>query len=338
MKKLIVFTDSTPVKKSFAAVDSSRSWNLQFLPVSDLRRAVKEETDTELFLYDSASATDDSKQKDLNYIQRKNGAAKGIIDRKNEIIDPAGIIMKGTDYFSGSMMKEGIKPERLNKSIAFYKSSALENADLPEAVQQTGKTARKPAPKYIPPDGGWHGVKSGHDYTFFMLFAEISIPTGWKKKSGSVHLNKLKETFQSVVERESAAGDGKVWIWNEYGGLVLFPYGGNSSDAILPAVKLMLNRVMISVEDFQLHTPIKLRAAMHLGTTKYKVRGKTGTIISDSINSIFHLGTKFTPLDDFDITEAVYDVVPERVQKLFSEAGSFEDRNIFRLRHFEVKG
>ncbi len=171
-----------------------------------------------------------------------------------------------------------------------------------------------------------------------MLFTEISIPAGWKKKSGSVHLNQLKETFQSVVEREVTACDGRLWIWNEYGGLVLFPYDGKSSEAVIPAIKLMLNRVLISVEDFQLHRSLNLRAAMHLGTTKYKTRGKTGTIISDSINSIFHLGTKFTPLDDFDITEVVYDVLPERVKKLFREAGSFEDRNIFRLRHFEVKG
>ncbi|MBP7583491.1 MAG: hypothetical protein KBA61_05635, partial [Spirochaetes bacterium] len=33
----------------------------------------------------------------------------------------------------------------------------------------------------------------------------------------------------------------------------------------------------------------------HVGNTVYRVRGDTGSIISDSINSIFHLGQKYAP-------------------------------------------
>ncbi|HAK46481.1 MAG TPA: hypothetical protein DCO79_11260, partial [Spirochaeta sp.] len=68
------------------------------------------------------------------------------------------------------------------------------------------------------------------------------------------------------------------------------------------------------------HTPIRLKVSMHLGTTTWKARGKTGTIISDSLNSIFHLGTKYTPLNEMDITEEVYNELPAGIQKMFTDA------------------
>jgi hypothetical protein len=338
MKKLIVFTDSAAVKKSFTAIESSRSWEFATFSHCELRRLMKEERNADLFLLDYASCKEDERQKNLNYVLRKTNSPLGIIDRKNEITDPAGILMKGTDYISGSLLKEGIKPDRLNRSTDFFEMWNGLDRNSSSPGLQTKETSQDEEIEYIIAENGWKSIKSGHDYSFIMLFTEISIPTGWKKKSGSVHLNQLKETFHSVVERETASYDGRVWIWNEYGGLVLFPFDGKSTDAVIPAVKLLLNRVLISVEDFKLHTPINLRSAMHLGTTKYKTRGKTGTIISDSINSIFHLGTKFTPLDDLDITRDVYKLMPERVKELFLETGNYEGRDIFRLRHFEVKG
>ena len=335
MMRLLIFTDGSAIKKYFSGIESSRSWDLQFSPHEDLRRIMKKMNDAELYLFDYASAVDETRQKDLNYFLKKTDAATGVIDRKNEILDPAAMIMKGTDYLGGGLLKEGIKAERLNKSIEFHRRREGLSSTDEEAPAEEDKKQRT---KYIIPEGGWKGVKSGHEYTFLMLFTEISIPADLKKKSGKVHLNQLKQIFQSVVEREIEPYDGRVWIWNEYGGLVLFPFDGESAEAVIPAVKLMLNRVLISVEDFQLHSSINLRSAIHLGTSIYKARGKTGTIISDSINSIFHLGTKYTPQDDLDITAEVYDILPERVQTLFIRAGIFEGRDIFRLRHFEVHG
>jgi len=336
--QLIIFTGSPSLKKYFTGIEKSRSWSLEILPHEDLRIKMKNTGSAELYLLDYASLDDEAKQKNLNFILRKSNTASGIIDRKNEIIDPAGILMRGSDYISLSLLKDGIKPDRLNKSIEYHEIRTEKNISRADSEAAAGKPDSGSKPNYIIPEGGWRGVKSGHEYTFLMLFTEISIPAELKKKSGSGHLNKLKQIFQAVIDRETAPHDGRIWIWNEYGGLVLFPFDGESVDAVIPAVKLLLNRVLISVEDFHLHSAINLRAAMHLGTTTYKTRGKTGTIISDSINSIFHLGTKFTPLDDLDITEEVYNLLPERIKELFCETGIFEDRNIFRLRHFEISG
>ncbi|MBI9107723.1 MAG: hypothetical protein JEZ04_13325 [Spirochaetales bacterium] len=335
MKEIVLFSDSPAVRKHFIGIENSRNWDLQMLPHAELRNRLKNNK-ADLYLLDYASVDEENKKKDLDFLLRKTGVISGIIDRKSEIADPAGILMRGADYFGNSLLKKGIKPERLNRSVEFLMKSVEKNISSSSAApaEQTENTNTR----YIIPENGWRGVKSGMDYSFLMLFTEISFPAEWKKKSGQAHLDKLKYIFHMVVEREIEKYDGKVWIWNEYGGLILFPFNGESAAAVISAVKLLLNRVLISIEDFQLHSSINMRAAMHLGTTTYKTRGKTGTIISDSINSIFHLGTQFTPLDNLDITEEVYHHLTPRIKNLFRKTGFFEDRNIFRLNHFEVNG
>ena len=335
MKKVMIFCEGSAVRKFFSTISNSRSWQVDFLPHEELRKTIRKAEPADLCLIDYASVEDAEKQKTLNFILRREEPARGIIDRKNEITDPASLLMKGTDYIGNPLLKAGIGTDRLNKSVDFHyfytDRTAEEVCEEQDAEDEGGA-------EYIIPEGGWQGVKSGKEYSFVMLFTEIAIPAEWKKKSGEGHLSELKQTFQHVVERETGPFDGKIWIWNEYGGLVLFPFDGGTAGAVIPAIKLLLNRVLISVEDFRLHSAINLRAAIHIGTTVYKSRGKTGTIISDSINSIFHLGTQFTRLDDLDITEEVLELLPDRLQNLFTETGEFENRNIYRLKHFEVSG
>ena len=332
MNKIIIFTLSNIPLKHFDSFSNSKTWEVISLPHSDLRSELKKAGPDTIYITDFASLPEEDRTRDLNYLLKKQDVQRAVIDRKNEIEDPADLLMKGCDYFSGSLLKNGLKPARLNKYANWLNvnSGGIE-PQLPAAEETHSAT-----PQYIVPDDGWAGIKNGKEYTFFMLFAEISIPAEWKKKSGNVHLNELKQTFQAVVERTTASCGGKVWIWNEYGGLVLFPFNGSSCSPVIPAMKLLLNRILISIEDFNLHTPIQLRSSMHLGNTVWKARGKTGTIISDSLNSIFHLGTKYTPLNDFDITEDVFTLMIPRLKKLFHEAGTFEGRKIYRLLHLDV--
>ncbi len=335
MIKIVFFTDSQAPLKYFSAFDKSNKWELTSFSCSKLRKLLKNPSEDTVYLLDYASVSEDNQKKELNYLLKKEEVPRIIIDRKNDIDDPASILMKGCDYLGSKFLKEGIKPARLNSYFDFYYGSGDESEGV-AAGSEKADSGKKNKTKHIAVKDGWKEIKSGKDYTFYMLFTEISIPAEWKKKSGSRHLNNLKQTFQALAEREASLCNGKVWIWNEYGGLILFPYTGVSCSPVIAAVKLLLNRVISSVEDFNLHTPIELRAAMHLGITTWKKRGNTGTIISDSLNSIFHLGSKYTPLNDFDITEDVYlELLPE-LKKLFSETGDFEGRKIYRLCHFEV--
>ena len=327
MNKIKFFTDSKTVTKHFSSIEKSSKWDFETVAVCDLRKELKAPNPKTIYILDHDSVPEDDKTKNLNYFVKKDSTPRIVLDRRNAIHDPADLLMKGCDYINGHLMKTGIKPARLNRYTDFFHSisDTGEDPEASDSVQKQGD------PKRIISENGWKDIKSGKEYTFIMLFAEMSIPSEWKKKSGNVHLNQLKNTFQSVAERISAQCGGKLWIWNEYGGLILFPYTGQACVPVIPGIKMMMNRVLISIEDFQLHTPVNFRVSMHIGETKWKARGNTGTIISDSINSIFHLGTKYTPLNNMDITADLYDELPAGIKSLFSKAGTFEGREIYRL-------
>ena len=332
MNKIRVFTESKAVSKHFGSIEKSSKWDFTTVSQSELRKELKSPEPETIYILDHDTIPEDEKSKNLNYFIKKDNAARIVLDRRNAIEDPADLLMKGCDYINGRLLKTGIKTARLNKYADFFRN--INGDDDVREKAPAGISGRKPG--HIRSENGWEGIKSGREYTFFMLFTEMSLPADWKTKSGSVHLNQLKQTFQSVAEKYSSECGGRLWIWNEYGGLILFPYTGRSCSPVIPGIKLMLNRALISIEDFNLHIPISLRVSMHLGNTTWKARGKTGTIISDSINSIFHLGTKYTPLNDMDITEDLYKALPPKLQSLFTEDGTFEERKIYRLCHMEV--
>lgn len=327
MNSIIIFAGTAAVQKKLESSFSS-SWNISTRSFSELRKLLKNPDSETFYIFDYTSSEENSRRKDISYFLKKTDLPRAVADRKKEIADPADIVMKNCDYISGSLLKDGgYKAARLNKYREFANA---ELQSLQPATAVTDSSSHK-----IQTDG-WNGIRSGKSYSFFMLYTEISLPAEWKKNSGKTHLDKIKQTFQTVAEREASFCDGRIWIWNEYGGLILFPYTGNFCIPVIAPLKLMMNRLLISVEDFSHHSPINIKASMHLGKTIWKSRGKTGTIISDSLNSIFHLGTQYTPLNNFDITEEVYTDLQPELKKIFSKAGTFEERNIYRLHHMEI--
>ena len=322
MNNLLLFSDSQACTRHFSAIASSRKWKLDILSVQMLKSSLKNGPGSDLILIDHASLDDEEKKKTVKAVKR-SGYAAGIIDRKSEIDDPALLLMCGIDYIGAKLLKQGIKVDRLDRAMEFF-------------IERSPQKAETVPTEKLKTVDSWKKIKAGGDYAFSMLFTEISFPVELKKKSGQKHLEGLKKTFEEVVRRESQRNDGRIWIWNEYGGLILFPFDGSSTAAVLTGVRLLLNRLLISIEDFGMHSSVSIRAAVHVGNLTYNGRGKTGTIISDSINSIFHLGTSFTNADNLCITEETMRFLPERLAELFHPAGEYEDREIFRLRQFEI--
>lgn len=326
MNKIIVFSDTEATEKKLASGFGS-NWQIETQPHDKLRKILKTPDSEILYIFDYASAKKDSREKDLFYFVKKQNLYKAVADVKNEVADPADLLMKNCDYINSSLLDQGYRTARFKKFRDFIEKN------IPEAGTET-MSAEKKEHKAL--SDGWKEIKSGKSYSFFMLYTEISIPDDWKKKSGKDHLDMVKQTFQKVAERETESCDGRIWIWNEYGGLILFPYTGNFCIPVIAPLRMLLNRLLISVEDFNHHSPVNIRAAMHLGKTVWQSRGKTGTIISDSINSIFHLGTQHAPLNCLDITADVYEQLQPGLKSLFKDAGTFEGRNIYRLQQFEI--
>ena len=70
--------------------------------------------------------------------------------------------------------------------------------------------------------------------------------------------------------------------------------------------------------------------ALSVGSTVYH-DGDTGRIVSDAVNSIFHLGRRFTRAGQFLLTGDAAELVPPRFAASSSLPGSYEGRRIHRM-------
>jgi hypothetical protein len=141
----------------------------------------------------------------------------------------------------------------------------------------------------------------------------------------------MQAAFHDALNRRVEDFDGKIWMWNEWTGLILFPYDGKKCDAVLPAMRLILNRVLFSIEEGDFQAVLSYKLALHIGSTLYRRRGQTGTILSDDVNFIFHLGVKKTEADSLYLSEAAYAQISKRLYPLFEERGRFEGYQTYRM-------
>jgi hypothetical protein len=104
------------------------------------------------------------------------------------------------------------------------------------------------------------------------------------------------------------------------------------SEAPVVCLRLMLARKIFSVEEIGLDLIFSYRIAFHIGNTVYKRKGNTGTIVSKSINTIFHLGQKYLYEGQFYITEEALRFMPEGLKKTFTRVGNYEGHDILRMK------
>jgi len=177
---------------------------------------------------------------------------------------------------------------------------------------------------WIPAPRGWKEIQNGREYTFFFLYVEINMLDEWKKKSGSTHIGDIQEVFHHHIESTIKPLGGRIWMWMNNGGVVLFPFKGSHCPCIEACLRLILNRHIISIEEYTYNSLITYTMAVHLGNTIYKTRGQTGEIVSDSVNFLFHVGKKFARREQFYVTENVFPFIEPGFKDLFMENGTFE--------------
>ncbi len=244
----------------------------------------------------------------------------GIIDGKNFIKDPADLFHRGAaDYVGKEAIKSRISSARLQRVLSFRN---IEVAEEPAVATISN---------CVPSGKDWSGVRDGKEYTFCLLYFELDNQAELKKNASDRQVKERSQVVHDFLERSMVQLGGKVWIWAGFGGVVLIPFDGEHCDAVLAAVRMQINRTIISIEGCRLGLKVSYRLALHLGNTVYRTRGETGTIISDSINSLYHLGQKFAKPGDLLITEEMERFIPPGIQDLFVNAGVYEGRCIFRF-------
>jgi hypothetical protein len=109
----------------------------------------------------------------------------------------------------------------------------------------------------------------------------------------------------------------------------------NIETAIKSCITMIISTPLIVLESLAVSFPLDFIFALHYDSINYKPPGKTGTIISDAINFIFHLGTKKAEPGRLTISGELPDkTIPQLLQDCFLPAGEFEDRKIMHTKKF----
>ncbi len=320
---LIIFSDSKTTETYYKKISGKRGMNLEVYPSSELKKRIKG-IDKSAFIYVDISAYDDEeRERIIRYLSRYQGVHYGIFDPKGVIQDVAILFFGGaSDYIGKNILKKALTLTRIKKAASFHSPER----HVAEKISSTETPS-----KVIPSGSKWNEIKSGQEYTFVLMYVELDHHGELRKNLGEDLVNAVTASFKKYIEKVVSNINGRVWIWNDFSGLILFPFDGKSCDAVITCYKLILNRKLICVEEFPFRKLFSFHIALHIGNTIYKQKGKTGTLVSDTINSIFHLGRKFAKPGNFYLTTDAYEFVPEKLHRFFVPAGSFEGSEIMRM-------
>ncbi len=304
------------LQKAFASIMKSKNISTAFVDHTEYRKIQTPDKST-IYYLDITGI----KKAEVEKLVKKfnnNGHSFAIIDLKNSFTDIAWLFHNNAcDYLNKDMLIKPL-PEKRIQAIAKLKG-----------ITPKAQTVHN----YIIAKDSWKGIVPDNEYTFCFLFIEILDIDELKKHIGSEHLNHKIFSFRRYVEELLYQVDGRCWMWMDATGLFLFPFNGTSLPAIYHAIRLVLNRIIISLEHTTFNQAIRYRIAMHIGNTIYQPRGKTGTIISDCINSLFHLGQKYTTNEGLFITEEVYNFLNQKTKKMFDKVKPFEGRQIHAFKY-----
>ncbi len=321
--RILLFTDNKSCIAGFDALQRSRNHSVEVYPTGKLK-LVLEDLNHDNFIYlDITDFSIASVRSRLKLLGDSGSSSFGIVDRNSTLKDVAEAFQRGaSDYVDGRLLREGLTTARFGRVVEF----AMMGASEPEP-------ARTPVPINVYPSGSdWDEVEHGQEYTFQMLYVGLDHMKEMRRKSSEDLLRTIRRTLQGILTRSFAGADGRVWVWKEDDGVLLFPFDGERVTALIPAVRLVLNRVLINIEQFSVTTPISWRMGLHLGNTQYEASGKTSSIVSEDLNLIFHLGERALKPGQLAVTEAAIALAPDKVSRWFVKGPKFESAQLYLLR------
>jgi class 3 adenylate cyclase len=314
-----VFSDCRNIQKIFPSLQ--KPGRMVHGRIDELDKKLKRLSSSHLVYVDVSSLSDPRLAEVLGTLSEKCTNRFGIIDPGGRIDDPAELFHRGAaDYIGPEMTKAEITRARMESALTF---SGLKKE--PAGPVHANRT-------YVPSGRDWSTVTQGKEYTFFLMYTELDGYAELKDRLGEAQVRKLLAVHRRYTETMTGQVGGRLWMWNEPGGLILFPFDGEGFEPVVTCIRLMLNKKIFNVEMIGSTVFYSYRIALHLGSTVYKEKGQTGQIVSDAVNYIFHFGQRSTEPGGLYITGEVHDLLPVRVKQVFLPAGSYEQKSIFKYK------
>lgn len=272
----------------------------------------------QVYLYVELGKDEALNQKMLRALSKRPVKTWAILDPYGLYQDVSELFHAGAfDYLGPSFKKQLPEKARLKKALVW---AGWE----PEAKPRILTEDFNPAKPLV-----------GKEYRFCFLLVDLYRPENLRSQLGDKGLALFRNHFKLFLEKLCQDNGGLLWIQQEFTFLVAFPPKSIQA-AVFLGLKLLLSRSIHCIEIFNLRFFLDLRVSLHLGMASWQPPGKTGQIVSDAINSLFHLGMKNTPPNTFSFTQEGYEVVSPKIKSLLKNVGEFEGRQIYQTPVFSL--
>jgi hypothetical protein len=301
--------------------------DVRFAPFQEFAARLKA-VDTPTLCYLDISTIEEKKIAGyLRRLRKKDHILYGIVDPTGKIKDVARLFHDGAvDYLNRRILANGAGTSRLKPILDYLRGTQPVVLDRIAASTNQRRQA-----SYILSGSDWASVEPGREYTFSMMFVELDGKDQMERSFGAENLSIALSSFRAYIDGFVRKFGGRLWMWFSFGGIVLFPFDAKSCPALTCGFRLMLFRRLYDIEGSRFPHFLSIRLALQIGNTPY-TKENTGHIVSDSLNSIFHLGQQFVRPGNFCVTEEVLEFGQPALRDYFVAAGTFEGKKILRMR------
>lgn len=281
----------------------------------------------ELVYLDLGSVPKRQRAEWLERLAAARGLRWAVIDRGRSLEDPAALFRLGAVDFIGAEAREGVVDRgRLDDIRAF--AERLDN-HAPKAARHRPHHGGFP---------GWEALTEGKAYELCAFYAGVWDADGLRTRLGEQRFARFKAAAAGVVNGVVQEHGGLLWIADDQSFLALFP-PELASELVASAMRILANMRLISYEQLRLEQEVGcLYFCLRRCELPWQKPGQTGTVVSDALNYMYHLGRKFTPACAVDLVDDLAEALDPRLKALFVDAGNFENRPIRRFHGFETTG
>ena len=281
--------------------------------------------DDQVYLDISGIAQEDLKSAIGKLKKSRTGSFWGIIDPKGAATDPALFFFEGaSDYIGPGLVKSGLSKKRFNLALPRTQERKTAGAAVEADDETAGK--RKNHKFQAGKFEGWKTIRAGTSLPFFFLYVSLSGKSRSVSPARENAFIAMKNRLREILQSSLREADALLWMDTDDDSLFLIPpKAANCRAAVEASLKMILNSRLIGLEKLDLPAPVNFTFALHYGKTSFAAPGKTGAVISEAVNYIFHLGAKKAEAGRLTVSaEVPEDAVPEGLFDLFSPAGIFE--------------
>jgi hypothetical protein len=268
---------------------------------------------------DLAGLSPERVEAELLRLESAGFEAWAVIDPDGLVDDPAALIHRGAaDYLGPRAPESAFSISRFSDAAAFAEGRAPARASR---LEPCGSDAQAEAAYSA---AHWDSLIEGTTYRFAFLYSQIEGAETLQNQMGEDRANRFLKAFKQLLDDAAASCKGIPWMWRAGSGVHIFPYEPGTSCIVRAFARFMVSWPVEGTrrQDTRSLTPFRL--VLHVGDAAWMQPGKTGTLVSDALNSLFHLAQRHAPARSFTLTEPAFGMAEPRLEALLEPSGYYD--------------